>query len=300
MRTFSAGLTTHLAGKTTSLAAIIKITLESGRSTSSGATVLGFTDADVNLTVSGVTYYSSRGFWRFAMQFSEALASDNTEAEFLLDASGITEDDLRKSIFRGATYELRFVNMRDVTVVSPVFKRGWVGRVTLAGPSVARVELKGLRDRLQQQIGEVITKNCPWDLGDSRCGIALIYVTVSTTVRSVTSNRIFAVNPAGLNGEADYYTGGLITFGTVSPQALNERARPAEIKAYTPGTSGADATIELFESMPFRVGVGDAVSLRPGCDKTLATCSAKFGNVRNFGGFPFLRYDAAFMYAKGS
>lgn len=304
MRTFAAGLTSHLAGRTTSLATVVKITLAPGRRTSSGATALGFTDADLNLTGGWdgsptFTYYANRGYWRFAMEFTDGLEANNTDAEWLLDSSGITEEDLRKEIFRGAKYELRFVNFKDSSVYSPIFKRGWIGRVTLMGPSVAKLELKGFRDRLQQQIGAVVTKNCPYDLGDANCRVALAYVTVTTTVRSVTSNRVFTVDPAGLDGREDWYSGGLITWnGGISPAALNERGRPAEIKVYTPGTSGADASLELFEAMPFRVGVGDVVTLRPGCDKTLATCRDRFGNVVNFGGFPFLRYDAAYSYAK--
>ncbi len=39
--------------------------------------------------------------------------------------------------------------------------------------------------------------------------------------------------------------------------------------------------------MPYGLAVGVPVSVYPGCDHTLATCSAKFGNVARYGGFPY-------------
>ena len=34
--------------------------------------------------------------------------------------------------------------------------------------------------------------------------------------------------------------------------------------------------------------VGSSVYLWPGCDRSMATCNSKFGNVANYGGLPFL------------
>ena len=33
---------------------------------------------------------------------------------------------------------------------------------------------------------------------------------------------------------------------------------------------------------------GAAITLYPGCDHTRATCAAKFANLDNFGGFPWI------------
>ena len=38
--------------------------------------------------------------------------------------------------------------------------------------------------------------------------------------------------------------------------------------------------------MPSAVAVGDTYSLRPGCDKTFATCKDRYNNVKNFRGEP--------------
>ena len=47
--------------------------------------------------------------------------------------------------------------------------------------------------------------------------------------------------------------------------------------------TGKAHTIEIWFA-----AVGDTIYLYPGCDRTLATCTAKFGNSANFGGFPFI------------
>ena len=49
--------------------------------------------------------------------------------------------------------------------------------------------------------------------------------------------------------------------------------------------------------MPRPIVVGDQVRLVAGCDKTFATCKAKFANALNFRGFPHLPgNDAAYGY----
>ena len=76
---------------------------------------------------------------------------------------------------------------------------------------------------------------------------------------------------------ADYFQEGLLlwTSGLNSGQAM-------EIKSY------AEATQEmvLFLKMREAVAVGDFLTVLPGCDKTAATCIAKFGNIINFQGEP--------------
>jgi hypothetical protein len=41
-------------------------------------------------------------------------------------------------------------------------------------------------------------------------------------------------------------------------------------------------------ALPQGLAAGTTVTLFPGCDHTLATCSGKFSNTANYGGFPFM------------
>ena len=45
-------------------------------------------------------------------------------------------------------------------------------------------------------------------------------------------------------------------------------------------------------------GAGDGFTIRAGCDKRIATCAQKFGNVVNFRGFPHIPgQDTILRYA---
>jgi len=48
----------------------------------------------------------------------------------------------------------------------------------------------------------------------------------------------------------------------------------------------ATSTLTLFLPALYAIQPDDAFTIRPGCDKTFATCRAKFDNAINFRGFP--------------
>jgi uncharacterized phage protein (TIGR02218 family) len=51
---------------------------------------------------------------------------------------------------------------------------------------------------------------------------------------------------------------------------------------------GSPSTIRLISPFPSAPAPGDAFTIYPGCDKTQATCSAKFSNAANFRGCRFI------------
>lgn len=52
--------------------------------------------------------------------------------------------------------------------------------------------------------------------------------------------------------------------------------------------SATETEVRLIQPFPFPLTAGWTVTLYPGCDKTLATCAAKFANRDRFRGFPFI------------
>ena len=64
------------------------------------------------------------------------------------------------------------------------------------------------------------------------------------------------------------------------------------------GLADAIATMTLLEAPVLPIAEGDSFIARAGCDKRIATCSAKFANVANFRGFPNIPgQDAVLRYA---
>lgn len=80
-----------------------------------------------------------------------------------------------------------------------------------------------------------------------------------------------------LGGGSGYFDFGLITF----TGGLNN-GLAGEVASYVPG----QWSLEL--PFPYTISIGDTYSMRAGCNKALATCIAKFNNVLNFRGEPYL------------
>ena len=56
----------------------------------------------------------------------------------------------------------------------------------------------------------------------------------------------------------------------------------AEVKRHEGGV------LELWQALPRGIATGDTVEVTPGCDKSFATCRAKFSNGANFRGCPHM------------
>lgn len=96
-------------------------------------------------------------------------------------------------------------------------------------------------------------------------------------VTSVTgsANGGRTVIPTNLTETAGYYDGGLLVWETGK-----NAGRAQEIKSW------AEGALNLFQR-PFHIpAAGDRFVIHPGCDKTRATCAAKFSNILNFRGEP--------------
>lgn len=269
MRTLSANLLTHYGQRTTTLAKLWKVTRTDGL-------VFGFTNHDRDLSVSGVTYAAATGMNASAVRTNLGLAVDNLEVQGAFDAAAITEADLRAGLWDYARIDVYELNWASVADGVQYLRRGVLGRAkTMRGAFFA--ELLGLAALLAQPVGRSILAPCDADLGDARCGVTIATYTVTGTITSVTSKRVFADSS---RAEADgYFNYGKITWTS----GLND-GLAAEVKTYL--LSGG--ALQLMLPMPFTVQVGDTYSLHAGCDKKPATCSGKFNNIANHRGDPFV------------
>lgn len=90
-----------------------------------------------------------------------------------------------------------------------------------------------------------------------------------------TENGGATITPSYIFDAPGFYDGGLVTWET----GLNA-GRNMEVKTWAAGK------LNLFERPFHPPQTGDRFALRPGCDKTRATCAAKFSNILNFRGEP--------------
>lgn len=265
MKTLIAGFKTHLAGQTTTLCMLWKITRLDGQ-------MFCFTDHDTDIVYDGLSYAAATGFAAGAIRNSAELDVDNMEVEGMLSAATITDADLMAGLWDYAAFTIMRVNYQDLALGHEVMRAGTLGNVK-TGRRHFTCELRGLAQPLHQTLGRIYAPACDADLGDARCGVTLASFTVTGTATAVASQSAFTDSVRA--EAADYFNFGLLTFTTGANAGYSMEVKDFGAGAFT-----------LQQAMPNPIAVGDAYSVYAGCDKLLATCIAKFSNVANFRGFP--------------
>ncbi len=269
MKSAGASLNTHIAGEVTTLARLWKITRTDGE-------IFAFTDHDQALTVAG-TEYNPMSFTADAFRSGGNLDSSVTSFEAIINDDSITDADLRAHKFDYAFFEARLVNWADTSQGVIKLSSGRWGVVQLK-EHCYEVELMGKADQLKRVVGWTYQPTCRVDLGDpATCKFDIDSVTQSGDVDSTANNRTIIAN--GITAADGYFDGGLLTWTSGGNSGLS-----CEVKTWT--SSGS--VIVLYLKTLLDIQSGDAFDLRPGCDKTIATCQTKFSNAINFHGEPYV------------
>ncbi len=276
MRTLPSALQAALDSGATTLARCWKVVRADGQA-------LGFTDHDRALSFDGLTYQPEAGFTPSAIEAGTGLAADSHEVSGALSSVRITEPDIAKGCYDRAEVTLYLVDWSD-PAVRVVLSRGLIGEIR-QGNLTFEAEVTGLSDLLSQPVGCAFQHSCPCRLGDGKCGIdlQLPQYAGTATVATVDGGARFTV--AGLAGFSNgWFTGGLLSWTTGANAGLE-----GQVKMHV--LAGSDVIVELWLSPVFDVAAGDQFTISAGCDKTAATCRAKFGNLLNFRGFPHMPGD---------
>lgn len=121
---------------------------------------------------------------------------------------------------------------------------------------------------------------CPHVLYGGPCGADNIANAVPATLTNVTNrvltsaDFIISIDPAF---DANHFVGGYVEFnqsGLVTTRFITDHDN---------GSGTITVNLAFFD-----LTNTDSVTAYPGCDRLTATCSGKFSNINNFGGFPFI------------
>ena len=283
-------MNTHLAGEVTTLAMLWTIVRQDGVS-------FYFTTHDEDILFpSGSpqnTYRASGGFNKSAISNQAGLNVDDLEVMAFFDDESITVEELRAGLFDGAEVYVSLVNYKALSLGQVKLRRGWLGECIATPEGLFKTELRGFAELAQSPNGQIYGPECRAELGDVRCTVDVAALTESVTITSVTDRRTFIVSGAG-NPDPAYYVGGVFTF-TSGPNA----GRSMEIAAWGVGSpeEAAIAQVTLFLPIGYAPEVGNTGTMRPGCDKTTTTCKARFNNLLNFRGEPYVPgLDAIMVY----
>lgn len=283
MKNLSPALQAHLDDGTTTLSWCWRISRADG-------VALGFTDHDRALSFDGTEFEPESGFAASEIRSGSDLAVDAQDASGVLTSDRITETDILDGRWDNAAVELWRVNWAD-TSQRVLLRRGAVGQIR-RGQMAFVTEVRSLAHVLGQTVGRTFQAGCDARLGDARCGLNLENAIYKGTgvVTDLLRDRAFMAS--GLSG----FDSGWFTSGTITWTSGANAERITEVLAH--GIADAIATLTLLEAPVRAITEGDGFIARAGCDKRIATCSAKFANVANFRGFPDIPgQDAVLRYA---
>jgi uncharacterized phage protein (TIGR02218 family) len=260
-----------MAQGTTTLAHIAKLIRRDGF-------VLAVTlDHDQPITFEGLVYEPALGMAPTDIETSGNLSVDNLDAKGALMVLGVTEADIACGLWDLCEVRVMRVNWRDPAAGAEKLKRGWFGEISI-GRGTFTNEVRGITQKLQQTIGEVVSASCKADLFDSRCTVQAtegVWKFSAVAVSGATSARQFTASWIQL--DAGFFDAGKVTWTTGENAGLS-----MEIRAHTEG-----GNFELQEPMPFPIAEGDEFTAFAGCMKRATEdCTQKFNNIINFRGFP--------------
>lgn len=285
MRALTAATLAHLQDDVTTLTVCWRV------ERSDGVLILGTEhDQDVHVTVNHTAldltgvYVALAGITGSDVRSTSDMSVDNMEVTGAINQGDLqlvdlSAADIEAGLLDDATVTLFLVNWQAPDDGQIVLRSGNIGEISRTAEGQYKTELRGLAQRLSQNIVRTYGSSCDAELGDARCGIELLALTVSGEVTAVSSNRRFTALIS--SGSPDYaageFDGGLITWTSGDNESFS-----MEVKKDTLGSPGE---VDLYLPMPRDIAIGDTFTMRPGCDKSAAMCKGRFGNLINFRGY---------------
>lgn len=259
---------------------------------------LRLTDYDLPLTVLGNVYLSNAVIKRGTIDQQVGLGvkslsldiSPQDDAVTPLTVSGLPATEaVRLGMFDRARVRMYKVFMQSPgagqlpTNTHDEAVLWWSGIVAEADSSRMAIHLSADSD-LQglnvQMPRNVIQTGCTHSLFDPGCTLAQASYTTAGAVSATGPNSIasFTTNLSAADG---YFALGIVTFTSGANAGFSRT-----VKAY----ANAGGTLTMIGPLPNVPATGDAFTIIPGCDKTVATCRAKFSvdNSLHFGGAPWV------------
>lgn len=232
---------------------------------------LGFTTHDRDLWFDGVLHRAAPGMLPSAIRRTSGFEDDPGDVEGALSHDAVRAEDLAAGQFDGARIESGIVDWDALT--GATLYSGTIAGLHQEG-SGFRAELASAKARLAQDPIPLSSPTCRAHFCGPGCGL-------SSEAHSARARVVAVDTDAGavtldLADAAPYRHGEL---RWLDGHATGLAARILD-------TDGSVLT--LAGRLDPALGEGLRVRLREGCDRTIATCTARFGNAVNFRGEPFL------------
>jgi uncharacterized phage protein (TIGR02218 family) len=233
---------------------------------------LGFTTHDRDLWFDGVLHRATPGIVPSAIRRSADFQPDSAEVEGVLSHDSISGDDLAAGRFDGARVLIGIVDWE--TGETQVLYRGAIGTVSEeAGKFTAE-----LQSRKAELLRDPIPRTSP-NCRASFCGPGC-----SLSPARFTHEAVLIGSDTGANSVT-------VSSGAYGPNLVGGSIRwlDGPHAGSVMNIVAADGLVLMLDTLiDNAVAPGMRAVLREGCDRTLQTCAARFGNAINFQGEPFL------------
>jgi uncharacterized phage protein (TIGR02218 family) len=261
-------------------------------------TVLRYTNADMSLPFLGNTYLAGPGLARTRTSLKVGISVDTMTVD-VWDADAANKvagigiiAAIAFGYFDGAIVHVdhAFYDTSSGSLVLMGAVPAFEGRIGQAYTERghATLEVRSSAELLDILVpGDLYQPGCKNSLYDAYCTVAMVPHTAtgySVGLVSDNANRVIVIPGAGNLYQGGAFNLGVLTFTTGPNAGIARTVKNSWL--YTAATSSL--VVELLTAPPSPIGIGDGVKFTHGCDKTMATCANRFGNLANFRGEPFV------------
>ena len=251
--------------------------------TLAGGAVLTWTNIDLAVAYNGATF-SATGPLVQGLKYKASVGLEVDKQQITiaarptdLIAGSPALNAIRAGAFDGATVQRDRVFLSAIggSVIGGVMLfHGRVSTVDSVGRTSAQITVASDLVILDYDMPRnLYSATCVHTLYDSGCGVIRGTYSANGTVGAGSTASLINTSVAA----AGHAQGSL-----VFTSGANANVR-ATVKSVAPGSS-----LSLMYPLPSLPATGDAFTVAFGCDHTRGTCQAKFANLANFRGFPFV------------
>ena len=235
---------------------------------------LGFTSHDRDLLIDHLRYRAAPGMLPSAIRLTDGFDAHRLDVSGALSSAAISGEDLGGGRWDGAVVTIFMVDWEDPDGAQIALARGAIGDVSTINSGFS-AELRGATALLDRPVSEQTSPECRAELGDGRCRVDMAGRRRLTRILSVPAEDVVEV--AEFSAEPNAYGYGRLRW-------IGGRNGGLE-SAVLASNQGR---ITLREPSAYLPAAGDMVEIIEGCDRSFATCGARFANTANFRGEPHL------------
>ena len=236
-------------------------------------TTLYYTNADIDLVYSGVTYKhgdvlcdGGKVNWTTGLDVAQdeiTMYPNQSASPSVIGSIPFGQAVLAGLFDRCIVTRVRFF-MTTWGDTTPGFVTLFVGEITdsKVTQNTVTFQSKDLRNLLNIFMpSRQYQPTCPWVFGDTNCTFNRTSIAVTSTVNSATGSTILC----GLSQSGGYFNNGTIKFTSGKNSNISR-----SVKSYTTGN------IQIVAPFPFTPLAGDAFTITPGCTKNYAGATNAF------------------------